>query len=211
MAVDGPTDPKGSARPPPPSERQEQMRNQVVSVRLTPAELEAWRAAATAAGRKEVATWAREVASQSAPRGPGTMLRPTVNNWTAVHSASGIASAWNDAVRRLNSGGELDPTAVFSTVAWAKELQAELRVTVEGPRVEGWTPAGKQSELVNVRLSTTEKSQWEWRAVDDGWDRPGAWCRAMVGASIGIAVRPADLLPVSDVTYLGLMLSLIHI
>ncbi len=187
------------------------MRLHVVSVRLTPEEWAAWREAAVAAGSKEVATWARGVAAASVPRGLGSMLRPTVSNWGASTSSSGIGAGWNDAVRILNSGGELELIAVHATAGWAGELDREARPTVEGSRVDGWTPTGKQSELVNIRLSKGEQWMWELRAVDDGWERPGAWCRAMVGASIGIAVTPSGLLPVSDGAYLALMGDLVGI
>ncbi len=204
------------------------MRLHVVSVRLTPAELVAWRAAAEVDRGKEVATWARSRAAEivaawptvvgawdgsSRPGALGYVDGPRPRAW-AWGVASSAAERWNHDVKRLHTTGTLDADGVDAVCQWTVEAAREIVPVRVRPEVVGWTPTGKQSRLVNIRLDTYEQEAWLDVARVDGWARPGAWCRAVVGASIGIKVQPAGMLPVSsEYTYVhhqivGIMMNL---
>ncbi len=114
----------------------------------------------------------------------------------AWSSASSVAEGWNRAVTRLHTYGVLEPSQVEAVGAWAVGAERELVPVRVRPEVVGWTPAGKQSRLVNVRLDADEQGAWLAAAYEDGWSRPGAWCRAVVGASVGVKVQPDGMLPV---------------
>ena len=116
-------------------------RTRTVSVRLTPAEWEAWEERRARSGQREMGAWVRVVVTDAADvrlaggRAPGEpRVVPEVNQ-DAYRQLVGAAANLNQIARRLNASGELERAGLPSVAVVLDELRSAARA-VQGRDVK---------------------------------------------------------------------------
>jgi len=180
-------------------------RSYALSVRLTPPEAAAWRAAAArSAGSSRVAWWVRAVVADvlaqppEASR-PWALARAVAVLPSEVAAITEACAGLNVETRRSHVVGEVEPAvlvwvrAVVDRVEMAStrvEVVARLAAaslrSAPGVATEPRRAvSGHQSVLVLVRLSDAERAAWVAAAGVDGYDKVSAWVRRLIGMRLG--------------------------
>jgi hypothetical protein len=159
-------------------------RDRVVSVRLEPRELAAWRRGVEASAWRSLAHWCREVVGDALSRSP---LRSGVSVDVAEEDAAGFAGLCAVLNARARDSNRLG-AVVGDSLAAARAVVERAGSLVPDPASAGlpvWE-RDRRTELVNVRLSEEELAVWQGAADAAGYGRVATWVRHMVDDLVGV-------------------------
>jgi hypothetical protein len=168
------------------------VRERVVSVRLTPAEHARWAGALAGSPWRSLAHWCREVLLDF-------LTRPAIASPAGVADVSAaevevFARACAGLNGRVKDGNRLGRVLAGSLAAGeevaglAGKLLPTLIVSDSADAAEEPIPVigrGRQTELVNVRLSASEFAAFEDAAHRAGFTRVSSWARHSIAGLLG--------------------------
>jgi hypothetical protein len=163
----------------------------VVSVRLTPAEHAWWAGALAGSPWRSLAHWCREVLLDFLTRPPIASM-PGVAGVADVSAAevAVFARACAGLNGRVKDGNRLGRVIAGSLAAGEEVagLAGKLLPSVVIPNSAESIPVigrGRQTELVNVRLSASEFAAFEHAAHRAGFTRVSSWARHSIAGLLG--------------------------
>jgi hypothetical protein len=164
------------------------VRERVVSVRLTPAEHARWAGALAGSPWRSLAHWCREVLLDFLSRPP--IASPAGVADVSAAEVEVFARACAGLNGRVKDGNRLGRVVAGSLVAGEEVagLAGKLLPSVIIPDSAESIPVigrGRQTELVNVRLSASEFAAFEDAAHRAGFTRVSSWARHSIAGLLG--------------------------